>query len=69
MNAQPRTSLLHCMSPVLALFCRADRANQCPKSGGERTQHGHAARPSVTHFRHRPPSPTANRLYNRYDTR
>ena len=26
-----------------ALFCRADRARQCPKSGGERTQRGHAA--------------------------
>ena len=27
----------------LARSCRADRAGQCPKSGGERTQRGHAA--------------------------
>ena len=27
----------------MALFCRADRSNQCPKSGAERTQRGHAA--------------------------
>jgi hypothetical protein len=33
--------------PVLALFCRADRANQCPKSGGERTQRGHSRFRSV----------------------
>jgi hypothetical protein len=31
----------------MALFCRADRANQCPKSGGERTQRGHSRFRSV----------------------
>jgi hypothetical protein len=24
---------LHCMSPFMALFCRANRAEQCPLSG------------------------------------
>jgi hypothetical protein len=31
MNNDP--FLLHCMSPLLALFCRANRAEQCPVSG------------------------------------
>ena len=40
MNNDP--FLLHCMSPLLALFCRANRAEQCPVSGcrlNRSTQH------------------------------
>jgi hypothetical protein len=40
-----------CSRPVLALFCRAERTSQCPKLGGERTQHGHAAT-AESHNRH-----------------
>ena len=36
-----------CSRPVVAFFCRADRANQYPKSGGERTQRGHSRFRSV----------------------
>jgi hypothetical protein len=32
-----------CMSPEVALNCRAAGADQCPKLGVERTQSGHAA--------------------------
>ena len=49
MNNDP--FLLHCMSPLLALLCRAERTSQCPKLGGERNQHGHAAT-AESHNRH-----------------
>jgi hypothetical protein len=42
--------LLHCMNPQLALFCRANRTEQCQPSGVDRTTYAHLIMDIVTQF-------------------